>query len=52
MCVLLVERSPLLCIAYLIMHKSIDKQNALEYLMQIHPSTNPLKGQLALLDSL
>tara|TARA_Y100000589_G_C27192609_1_gene645420 strand:+ start:3471 stop:3926 length:456 start_codon:yes stop_codon:yes gene_type:complete len=47
-----VERSPLICLAYLITNKNIDKQNGLEYMMQIHPSTNPLKGQLDLLSKL
>ena len=41
-----VERSPLVCLAYLMKNKNIDMQDGLEYLMQIHPSTNPLKGQL------
>ena len=47
-----VERSPLICIAYLITKKNIDVQNALEYMMQIHPRTNPLKGQLDILNKL
>ena len=47
-----VERSPLICLAYLITNKNIDMQNALEYMMQIHPSTNPLKGQLDTLNKL
>ena len=44
-----VERSPLVCMAYLMKHNKISRQDALEYLMQIHPSTNPLKGQLDIL---
>lgn len=47
-----VERSPLICLAYLITNKNIDVQNSLEYMMQIHPRTNPLKGQLDLLSKL
>ena len=47
-----VERSPLICIAYLMKNKNIDIQDSLEYLMQIHPSTNPLKGQLDILSRL
>lgn len=47
-----IERSPLLCMAYLISHKNIDRQTALEYMMQTHPKTNPLKGQLELLDDI
>ena len=44
-----VERSPLVCIAYLMKNNNLEVQDALEYLMQIHTSTNPLKGQLATL---
>ena len=47
-----VERSPIVCIAYLIVSKNLDLQNALEYMMQIHPRTNPLKGQLEVLAKL
>ena len=47
-----VERSPLICIAYLMKNQNIDLQDALEYLMQIHPNTNPLKGQLNILSQL
>lgn len=46
-----VERSPLLCMAYIITNKNIDKQTALEYMMQTHTQTNPLRGQLDLLDN-
>lgn len=45
-----VERSPLLCMAYLMTSNNIDRQTALEYMMQTHPNTNPLKGQLELLN--
>ena len=44
-----VERSPLVCIAYLMKHNNLNFQDALEYLMEVHPSTNPLKGQLEVL---
>ena len=47
-----VERSPLICIAYLMKNKNIDLQDSIEYLMQVHPSTNPLKGQLDILRQL
>lgn len=47
-----VERSPLLCMAYIMVINKIDRQTALEYMMQTHPQTNPLKGQLDLLDEL
>ena len=47
-----VERSPLICIAYLMKNQNIDLQDALEYLMQTHPITNPLKGQLDIISQL
>ena len=47
-----VERSPLICIAYLMKNQNIDLQDALEYLMQTHPITNPLKGQLNIISQL
>ena len=50
-CVASVERSPLLCLAILIQDKKLNFQDALDYLMQVHPQTNPLIGQLRLLES-
>ena len=50
-CVASVERSPLLCLAILIQDKKLKFQDALDYLMQVHPQTNPLIGQLKLLDN-
>ena len=46
------ERSPLVCIAYLMKEKNITKQVALEYLMQVHPGTSPLPEQLDILNFL
>ena len=46
------ERSPLVCIAYLMKEKNITKQVALEYLMQVHPGTSPLPEQLDVLNYL
>ena len=43
------ERSPLLCMAWLIRHRGLSRLEALEYLMHVHPGTSPLPEQLALL---
>lgn len=47
-----VERSPLICIAWLIYKKGIDSDSALRYLMQVNPGTNPLPKQILLLKEL
>ena len=44
-----VERSPLVCMAYLIKYRRYSVQIALDYLMSIHPKTNPLDQQIQLL---
>ena len=51
-CYAAMERSPLVCIAYLMKEKNITKQVALEYLMQVHPGTSPLPEQLDVLNYL
>ena len=51
-CYAAMERSPLVCIAYLMKKKNITKQVALEYLMQVHPGTSPLPEQLNVLNYL
>ena len=51
-CVAAMERSPLVCLAWLVRHHSMTTERALDYLMQQHPGTNPLPGQLALLHEL
>ena len=48
-CVAGMERSPLICIAWLIKYKALTQQQAIDYLMQIHSNTNPLSSQLAVL---
>lgn len=47
-----VERSPLICIAWLIYKKGYDIDTSLRYLMQVNPGTNPLPKQLLLLKDL
>lgn len=51
-CVAAMERSPLVCLAWLVRRHGLTPQRALDYLMQTHPGTNPLPGQLALLERL
>ena len=51
-CVAAMERSPLVCLAWLVRQHRMTPERALDYLMQQHPGTNPLPGQLALLHDL
>ena len=51
-CVAGVERSPLVCMAWLIRKHNLKPRQALDYLMEIHIGTNPLPSQLKLLDKL
>jgi protein-tyrosine phosphatase len=49
-CVAAMERSPLVCLAWLVRQRGLSPQRALDYLMQVHPGTSPLPGQLELLE--
>jgi hypothetical protein len=51
-CVAGVERSPLVCMAWLVRQHGQSPQRALDYLMQVHPGTNPLPQQWRLLQQL
>jgi protein-tyrosine phosphatase len=51
-CLAAMERSPLVCMAWLVSRHGITPQRALDYLMEIHTGTNPLPQQLALLRQL
>ena len=51
-CVAAMERSPLVCLAWLVQRHNMNPERALDYLMQQHPGTNPLPGQLALLQKI
>ncbi len=48
-CVASIERSPLICMAYLIKKCNLTPLEALDYLMEVHPISNPLPGQFAIL---
>lgn len=51
-CLAGMERSPLVCLGWLVKQHQLTPLTALDYLMQIHPGTNPLPGQLDLLSRL
>ena len=51
-CVAAVERSPLICMSWLVIKHKLSPHQALHYMMQAHPGTNPLPSQLKLLDEL
>lgn len=51
-CLAAMERSPLLCLAWLVQHHGQPLQRALDYLQQLHPGTNPLPEQLRVLHEL
>ena len=51
-CVAAMERSPLVCLGWLVQQHNMRPENALDYLMQQHPGTNPLAGQLSLIKDL
>ena len=47
-----IERSPLVCMGWLIKFYKFDVMRAYEYLKEIHPITNPMNSQLMLLNNL
>ena len=51
-CVAAVERSPLICMAWLVQQQQLNPSEALDYLMQVLPGSNPLPKPLALLKHL
>jgi len=51
-CMAAMERSPLICLAWLIQVQGLSQIQALDYLMQVHKGTNPLPEQLLVLNSL
>ena len=48
-CYAAVERSPLVCMAWLMKEHRLTLDQSLDYLMQSNPGTNPLPGQLRVL---
>ena len=51
-CVASVERSPLVCMAWLVRQHKLNPQQSLDYLMDVHKGTNPLPIQFELLGRL
>ena len=51
-CYAAVERSPLVCMAWLVKENKLNPQQALEYVMRSNPGTNPLPNQLKLLNKI
>ena len=51
-CVYAVERSPLICMAWLVKELNLKPQEALQYMMQMHKGTNPLPEQFEVLNEL
>ena len=51
-CFAAVERSPLICMAWLVKECNLSSEQALDYLMQINPGTCPLPEQIATLREL
>ncbi len=51
-CVAAIERSPLVCLAWLMRQHGLSRQNALDYLLQVHPGTSPSAAHLMLLAQL
>lgn len=49
-CLAAMERSPLVCLAWLMQERRLSRDQALDYLMQVHPGTNPLPQQLDTLE--
>ena len=48
-CYASIERSPLLCIMYIMHEYNLDLEEALDYVKQVHNFTNPRNNQLFLL---
>ena len=51
-CLAGVERSPLVCISYLVQERRIPLDKALDYVMRVHPGTSPLSSQLNMIKNL
>ena len=51
-CVAAVERSPIVCMGWLVRNNGLSPQEALDYLMQAHPGTSPLSNQFSLLNNI
>ena len=51
-CVASIERSPLICMAWLVKNHNLSPQQSLDYMMEVHKGSNPLPIQFDLLKKL
>ena len=51
-CVAAVERSPLVCMAWLMQQHGVSRQHALDYMLEVHPGTSPSSDLLSILNEL
>ena len=51
-CFASIERSPFICMAWLVKYHNLSAEDALDYLRGIHPQTNPLYSQFRLIQKL
>ena len=51
-CVASIERSPLICMAWLVKNCNLSPFEAHDYLKEIHPISNPLPNQFSLLSEI
>ena len=51
-CVAAVERSPIICMTWLILKKGLTQKQALQYMMEIHNGTCPMTQHLRVLEEL
>ena len=51
-CFASMERSPLLCMAWLVKEHKLSPRQSLDYLMDVHKGTSPLSEQFLLLNQL
>ena len=51
-CLAAIERSPLICMTWLILKKGLTQKQALQYMMEIHKGTCPMSQHLRVLEEL
>jgi len=49
-CYASIERSPLICIMYIMEKYKLNLEDSLDYVVRVHPSTNPTNKQLNLIN--
>ena len=51
-CFAAMERSPLVCMAWLVREHNLSPRQSLDYMMQVHKGTSPLGEQLSMLNQI